>query len=99
MTIINEIIDLKQERFPKNPKRTIDTLGDFLKYDRQVLRFYGYWDDTDSLYGIVHDLEIHYFLCDNTMEIKENVPENSGRDTGLMFLRRMKVPKVRIRIS
>ncbi|XP_006618660.1 EF-hand domain-containing family member C2-like [Apis dorsata] len=83
----------KQERFPKNPKRTIDTLGDFLKYDRQVLRFYGYWDDTDSLYGIVHDLEIHYFLCDNTMEIKENVPENSGRDTGLMFLRRMKVPK------
>ena len=87
---------LEQETFPKKPKQKVDTLGDFLKYDKQVLRFYGYWDDTDSLYGIVHDLEIHYYLTDNTMEIKENMPPNSGRDSGSMFLRRMKVPKVRI---
>ncbi|CAL7948730.1 unnamed protein product [Xylocopa violacea] len=83
----------KQETFPKKPIRKIDTRGDFLKYDKQVLRFYGYWDDTDSLHGIVHDLEIHYYLADNTMEIKENVPPNTGRDSGPMFLRRMKIPK------
>ncbi|OAD54554.1 EF-hand domain-containing family member C2 [Eufriesea mexicana] len=82
------------ETLPKKPKRTTDSRGDFLKYDKQVLRFYGYWDDTDNLYGIVHDLEIHYFLADNTMEIKENIPSNSGRDSGFMFLRRMKVPKL-----
>lgn len=73
----------------------MDTRGDFLKYDKQVLRFYGYWDDTDSLYGIIHDLVIHYYLADNTMGIKENVPPNSGRDSGGMFLARMNVPKVR----
>ncbi|KAK9294825.1 hypothetical protein QLX08_010689 [Tetragonisca angustula] len=84
----------KRETFPKKPRQKVDTLGDFLKYDKQVLRFYAYWDDTDSLYGIVHDLEIHYYLTDNTMEIKENMPPNSGRDSGSMFLRRMKVPKI-----
>ncbi|XP_043250986.1 EF-hand domain-containing family member C2-like [Colletes gigas] len=81
------------ETFPKKPNRRVDTRGDFIKYDKQVLRFYGYWDDTDNLYGVVHDLEIHYYLADNTMEIKENVPPNSGRDSGFMFLQRMKVPK------
>nr|XP_031833842.1 EF-hand domain-containing family member C2-like [Nomia melanderi] len=83
----------KCKTFPKKPNRRIDTRGDFLKYDRQVLRFYGYWDDTDSLYGIVHDLEIHFYLSDNTIAIKENVPANSGRNTGCMFLQRMNVPK------
>ncbi|CAK9822215.1 EF-hand domain-containing family member C2 [Anthophora retusa] len=83
----------QQVTFPKKPKRKIDTRGDFLKYDKQVLRFYGYWDDTDSLYGFIHDLVIHYYLSDNTIDITENIPPNSGRDSGSMFLRRMKVPK------
>ncbi|XP_071877283.1 EF-hand domain-containing family member C2 isoform X2 [Bombus fervidus] len=84
----------KRETFPKKPKQKVDTRGDFLKYDKQVLRFYGYWDDTDNLYGVVHDLEIYYYLADNTMEIKENLPANSGRDSGSTFLRRMQVPKI-----
>ncbi|KAK2575490.1 hypothetical protein KPH14_011217 [Odynerus spinipes] len=79
--------------FPKKPKRKIDRLGNFLKYDKQVLRFYGYWDDTESPYGTVHELEIHYYLADDTMEIKENVPANSGRDSGFMFVKRTKIPK------
>ncbi|XP_076482302.1 EF-hand domain-containing family member C2 isoform X2 [Bombus vancouverensis nearcticus] len=84
----------KRETFPKKPKQKVDTRGDFLKYDKQVLRFYGYWDDTDNLYGVVHDLEIYYYLADNTIEIKENLPSNSGRDSGSTFLRRMQVPKI-----
>ncbi|XP_076379277.1 EF-hand domain-containing family member C2 [Megalopta genalis] len=83
----------KSETFAKKPNRKIDTRGDFLKYDKQVLRFYGYWDDTDNPFGIVHDLDIRYYLSDNTMAIKEIVPPNSGRNSGCMFLRRMKVPK------
>jgi len=59
-----------------------------------VLRFYGYWDDSDSLYGLVHNLELHYYLSDNTIEIKEILPINSGKDSGPMFVRRMKIPKV-----
>ncbi|XP_046141225.1 EF-hand domain-containing family member C2-like [Osmia bicornis bicornis] len=89
----------KFETFPKKPNRRIDTRGDFLKYDKQVLRFYGYWDDTQNLYGIIHDLEIHYYLADDTIEIKENVSPNSGRDSGFMFLRRMKVPKLFVELE
>ncbi|KAL6444614.1 hypothetical protein ACFW04_002016 [Cataglyphis niger] len=83
----------KAEVFPKKPSRMVDTLGNFLKYDKKVLRFYGYWDDTESLHGIVHDLELHYYLSDNTMEIKENLALNSGQDSGLMLVKRMKIPK------
>ncbi|KAI4488135.1 hypothetical protein M0804_004983 [Polistes exclamans] len=84
----------KIPNFPKKPRTyKIDNLGNFLKYDRQVLRFYGYWDDTDNLHGIVHDLEIHYYLADDTIEIKENFPPNSGRDSGFILVKRMKIPK------
>ncbi|XP_066601113.1 EF-hand domain-containing family member C2-like [Prorops nasuta] len=80
--------------FAKKPKKNLDTLENFLKYDRKVLRFYGYWDDRESPNGILHDLEIHYFLADNTVEIKEISEKNSGQDASGMFLKRMKVPKV-----
>ncbi|KAL0121274.1 hypothetical protein PUN28_008737 [Cardiocondyla obscurior] len=83
----------KVEVLSKKPNRTSDTLGNFLKYDRQVLRFYGYWDDTKSLYGVIHDLELYYYLSDNTMEVKVKVPPNAGRDYGPMLVKRMKIPK------
>lgn len=85
-----------QEIFPKKPNRKVDTLAKFLSNDRKVLRFYGYWDDRNSTYGVVHDLELHFYLADDTIEIKENVPPNSGRDTGFMFIKRMKLPKASI---
>ncbi|CAK1580325.1 unnamed protein product [Parnassius mnemosyne] len=65
----------------------------FLDYDRQVLRFFGYWDDRDTEFGTVHHLEIHYFLADDTMEIKEILPPNSGIEAGPMFLKRMRLPR------
>ncbi|XP_012262352.2 EF-hand domain-containing family member C2-like [Athalia rosae] len=83
----------KVEVFSKKPNRKMDTLAKFLSNDRKVLRFYGYWDDTGSTYGVMHDLELHFYLSDDTIEIKENIPPNSGRDTGLVFIKRMKLPK------
>ncbi|XP_052753488.1 EF-hand domain-containing family member C2-like isoform X2 [Galleria mellonella] len=65
----------------------------FLDFDRQVLRFYGYWDDRESEFGVVHNLEIHYFLADDTIEIKEVYPPNSGTEGGPMFLKRMRLPR------
>ncbi|XP_034832363.1 EF-hand domain-containing family member C2-like [Maniola hyperantus] len=65
----------------------------FLDFDRQVLRFHGYWDDRDSEFGTIHLLEIHYFLADDTIEIKEVLPPNSGMEAGPMFLKRMKIPR------
>lgn len=59
-----------------------------------MFRFYGYWDDRDSEFGIMHHLEIHYFLGDDTIEIKEVMPPNSGMEAGPMFLKRMRLPRV-----
>jgi hypothetical protein len=80
----------------KKPKRSIDKLGQFLDFDRKVLRFNGYWDDRESLHGMLHDLQIHYYLADDTVEIKENIQPNSGCDLGFMFLHRCKLPKVKV---
>ncbi|KAK6633223.1 hypothetical protein RUM44_003824 [Polyplax serrata] len=77
----------------KKPRKTPPALGRYLEFDKKVLRFYGYWDDRPSQYGYVHKLEIHYFLSDDTIEIHEIIPPNSGIDSGSQFLRRMKLPK------
>lgn len=67
-------------------------LKQFLDNDRQVLRFYCFWDDTES---IRRELVMHYFLADDTVEIYETITPNSRRDTVPKFLRRSKLPKVR----
>jgi hypothetical protein len=42
----------------------------FLKYKRQTLRFYAVWDDRESLYGDLLAFRIHYFLADDTIEVR-----------------------------
>lgn len=64
-----------------------------------ICRFYGYWDDRDSEFGVIHNLEIHYFLGDDTMEIKEAMPANSGVEAAPMFLKRMRLPRVSLPYS
>lgn len=59
-------------------------------------RFYGYWDDRDSEFGTLHNLEIHYFLADDTMEVKEVVSKNSGKEGGTMLVKKMRLPRVSI---
>ncbi|XP_058116379.1 EF-hand domain-containing family member C2 [Anopheles ziemanni] len=80
-------------KMAKLPAYKIDTLGKFLQYDRKVLRFKGVWDDRASVFGDVHELEVLYHLSDDTVEIKEKLPVNSGRDSNGMFLRRSRLPK------
>ncbi|XP_055640379.1 EF-hand domain-containing family member C2 isoform X2 [Toxorhynchites rutilus septentrionalis] len=80
-------------KLAKKPAYKIDTLGKFIEYDRKVLRFQGFWDDRSSLFGDLHELEVLYHLSDDSIEIKENLPINSGRDSNGMFLRRGRLPK------
>lgn len=47
-----------------------------------------------SMFGDAREMELHYFLADDTVEICERIPNNSGRDAVPMFLRRQKLPKV-----
>ncbi|GLV41435.1 EF-hand domain containing 1.1 [Carabus blaptoides fortunei] len=78
---------------PKKPNRHIDTFGQFLAHDRQVLRFSGYWDDRLTEGGILHNLEIYYFLADDTIEIKEVFNAHCGKNVGKMFIKRGRLPK------
>ncbi|XP_047130574.1 EF-hand domain-containing family member C2 isoform X1 [Hydra vulgaris] len=79
---------------PLRPYEKEDTLFKFLENDSKVLRFYCYWDDSESLFGDQRDFVLHYFLADDTVEIREIIPPNSGRDAVPLFLRRQKLPKV-----
>lgn len=77
---------------PKRPKKISFDETQFLKYDRCVLRFYGYWDDRESEDGILHKLVLLFYLADDTVEVKEVLPVNSGR-TGKTLLARCRLLK------
>lgn len=79
---------------PKRPYERTDTLKQFLDHDRHVLRFSCRWDDTDSMFGDQREMVLHYFLADDTIEIREIIPPNAGRDAVPMFLKRARLPKI-----
>lgn len=80
---------------PLRPYERLHPLKQFLENDGKTLRFYCLWDDTDSLFGDQRELVLHYYLADDTVEIIEVIPPNSGRVHVSKFLRRCKLPKVR----
>jgi hypothetical protein len=56
----------------------------FLDNDRKVLRFYTLFDDLPYI--------IHYYLADDTCEIREVHHPNDGRDNFALMLKRRKLP-------
>ena len=50
------------------------------------------------MFGDPREMILHYFLADDTVEIREVVTQNSGRDAVPLFLRRQRLPKVSIRM-
>ncbi|XP_066515249.1 EF-hand domain-containing protein 1 isoform X2 [Hoplias malabaricus] len=70
-----------------------DHLKQFLSMDRKVLRFFALWDDSDSVYGEKRFVTVHYYLVDDSVEIREVQELNSGRDPFPVLLRRQRVPK------
>ncbi|XP_061099276.1 EF-hand domain-containing protein 1 isoform X1 [Conger conger] len=70
-----------------------DCLKQFLFMDRKVLRFFALWEHSDSVHMETRPVTIHYYLGDNSVEIRETHEHNSGRDPYPVLLRRQKVPK------
>lgn len=68
-------------------------LKQFLEHDREVLRFYCVWDDRASAFGDLRNMIVHFYLSDDTIEIKESFLPNSGRSSNALFLRRGKLAK------
>lgn len=56
----------------------------FLDNDRKVLRFYTRYDDIPYI--------VHYYLADDTCEIREVHHPNDGRDNFALLLKRRKIP-------
>ncbi|NXR14339.1 EFHC1 protein, partial [Semnornis frantzii] len=81
------------------PERTyvtpsdFDQLKQFLTYDKQVLRFYATWDDTNNMFGENRSYIIHYYLADGTVEVREVYRPNDGRDPFPVMIRRQRLPK------
>uniref|UniRef100_A0A3Q3ACQ9 EF-hand domain (C-terminal) containing 2 n=1 Tax=Kryptolebias marmoratus TaxID=37003 RepID=A0A3Q3ACQ9_KRYMA len=80
---------------PLRPYERRDTMRRFLDNDGKILRFYCFWDDTNSTFGDPREFALHYYLADDTIEIFERIPPNSGRDSVPKFLRRSKLPKIK----
>lgn len=59
----------------------------------QVLRFYALRVESDAVYSDTWPVIIHYYLVDDTVEIREVHEHNSGRDPFPLFLRRQRIPK------
>ncbi|VDP81127.1 unnamed protein product [Echinostoma caproni] len=55
--------------------------------DRKVLRFYAVWDDRSEPFGECRKFSIQYYLCDDTMEVREIHTVNDGRDPFPLLIR------------
>lgn len=104
----SEGIDLNPpEEWPKDPcmesrrqpqhtyttPSTFDKLRQFLEMDRNVLRFYCVWDDRENMFGEMRPYILHYYLVDDTVEIREVHEPNDGRDPFPVLLCRQKMPQ------
>jgi len=69
---------------------------DWVKLDKQVLRFYGYFKESivesRNENSRVRKLTIYYYITDDTMSIHEERETNSGIIQGI-FLKRLKINK------
>jgi len=72
-----------------------DKLKQFKELDRKVLRFFCMWDDRDNMFGEMRPFVIHYYLVDDTLEVRECHTPNDGRDPFPVLIGRHKVPKNR----
>ncbi|XP_035384680.1 EF-hand domain-containing protein 1 isoform X1 [Electrophorus electricus] len=70
-----------------------DNFKQFLTMDGKVLRFFALWDDSGSLYGEKRAVLLHFYLVDDTVEIREVQQPNSGREPVPLLLHRQRVSK------
>lgn len=70
-----------------------DKLKQFIALDRRVLKFYAVWDDGVAAGSGRRPFIIHYFLVDNTLEVRELHEANDGRDPFPVLITRRKMPR------
>ena len=63
----------------------VNSQKQFLENDRKVLKFYARFEGAPYI--------IHYFLADDTIEVRECALPNSGRDPFPVNVKRQKLPR------
>jgi Ca2+-binding EF-hand superfamily protein len=102
--VVNDAVEVPADNYNEDRKRRnaaktfttksdFDKLKQFLALDRKVLRFFCVWDDRDKMFGEVRPFVIHYYLVDDTVEIRECHKNNDGRDPFPLLMSRTKLPK------
>ncbi|XP_055986595.1 EF-hand domain-containing protein 1 [Sorex fumeus] len=92
--VLDPYTELRKQPLRKYVTPTdFDPLKQFLTFDKQVLRFYAIWDDTDSMFGECRNYIIHYYLMDDTVDIREVHERNDGRDPFPLLMNRQRIPK------
>lgn len=76
----------------KLKSKRADNLRQYLDNDRKVLRFYCVWDDTRQ-YGLKNHYILHYFLSDDTIEIRNMDCGQNGKDRFPLLFKRQKLVK------
>lgn len=91
----------KEAAAPKTFKTSsdFDKQRQFLEMDRKVLRFHCIWDDRDNMFGETRPFLIHYYLVDDTLEVREIHKPNDGRDPFPVLICRQQVPKDRYNVE
>jgi len=90
MKLQKEMVNMKAGGAGKGKKP--DSRRQFMEFDQKVLRFSCFWDDTKKLYGEKRKFIMNYFLSNDTIEVREVLQPNSGRDPFPMLLRRQVLP-------
>ena len=62
-----------------NAAKNNRSLGEFLQYDKKVLRFDAVWDDRRP-HGKLRRFKVHFYLSDSKIDICEKFDPNSGYD-------------------
>uniref|UniRef100_A0A0G4HCV0 Calmodulin n=1 Tax=Chromera velia CCMP2878 TaxID=1169474 RepID=A0A0G4HCV0_9ALVE len=70
-----------------------ENMQQFMEWDGKVCRFWAVLDDLSTPLFERRPFVILYFLGDDTIEVRENFPDNCGRDHMPIFFRRGKLPK------
>ncbi|KDO24288.1 hypothetical protein SPRG_09925 [Saprolegnia parasitica CBS 223.65] len=82
-----EIEAVKQPPQPTLPakKKAAAKVQQFMQFSTHVLRFYCSWEDPHPLYPETRRFTLHYFLADDTVEVREGRAARDRRGSGQSF--------------
>ncbi|EQC28081.1 hypothetical protein SDRG_14174 [Saprolegnia diclina VS20] len=81
----SEIAAIKQPPQPAEKKKAAAKVQQFMQYSTHVLRFYCSWEDPHPLYPETRRFTLHYFLADDTVEVREARAARDRRGSGQSF--------------